>query len=79
MFAMADGKCFPAESALAGQYDRLVDGGSAVFLEQSHTINLRIEVFSLLAVPKPSLIPFLHLQWPGYNGWGAQVSILSPR
>jgi len=24
------------------------------------------------------LIPFLHLQWPGYDGWGAQVSIVSP-
>jgi len=59
MFAMADGKCFPAELALAGQYDRLVDGGSAVFSEQSHTINLRIEVFGLLITLKQSLIPFL--------------------
>ena len=79
MFAMADGMCFPAELALAGQCDLLVDGGGVVFNEPNHTINLRIEVFGLLVTTKPSLIPYLRSQWPGYNGWGAQVSVMYPR
>lgn len=43
-FALADGRCFPAELALAGKYNLLVDGNSAVFTEQNQSINLRIEV-----------------------------------
>ena len=78
MFAMTDGICFPAELALSGRCDLLVDGGGAVFTGGNHTINLRIEVSNLSVVPKLSLTPFLPLQWPGYDGWGAQVSIVSP-
>ncbi|KAF9791045.1 hypothetical protein BJ322DRAFT_1017634 [Thelephora terrestris] len=58
LFAMDDGPCFPAELALAGRCDLLVDGDSAVFTEQNQTINLRIE-------------------WPGYDGWGAQIRVVS--
>lgn len=53
-FAMADGKPFPAELALAGQCELLVDKDREAFTEQPQTINLRIE-------------------WPGYDGWGAQI------
>ncbi|KAF9650887.1 hypothetical protein BDM02DRAFT_3185042 [Thelephora ganbajun] len=43
MFAMADGTCFPAQLALVGQCDRLLDGNGVVFTERNQTINLRIE------------------------------------
>jgi len=79
VFVMVNGGPFPAEFALAGQCDLLVDGGDEVFSEQNHTINLRIEVFGSLVTLKPSLTPFLRSQWPGYNGWRAQVSTTSPR
>jgi len=79
MFATTDGGYFPAELALAGQYNFLVDGNGAVFTEQNHTINLRIEVPSLFVIPKLLLISFLRLQWPGYDGWGAQVGTAFPR
>ena len=79
MFSMIDGKCFPAALALAGRCDHLVDGGAIVFTEKNQTINLRIEVFVLHAILNLSLTPFLHLQWPGYDGWGAQVGIMSLR
>jgi len=74
-----NGRCLPAALALAGRYDLMVDGGAMVFMEQNQTLNLRIEVFILHATLNLSLIPFLRLQWPGYDRWGAQVSILSPR
>ena len=44
---MTSGDDFPAEFALAGRCEFLVDGDSAVFAEQVQTINLRIEVFHL--------------------------------
>ena len=77
MFAMIDGNCFPAALAHTESCDHLVDGGAVVFTDQNHTINLRIEVFILHVILNPSLIPFLRLQWPGYDGWGVQVSIAS--
>ena len=52
-FAMADGRFFPAELALAGLCGLLVDGNGAVFLEQNQTINIRIEVPDLLSPPSP--------------------------
>jgi len=55
-----------------------MDGGAVVFTEQNQTLNLRIEVFVPHVIPDLSLIPFLRLQWPGYDGWGAQVGIMSP-
>ena len=51
MFAMVDGKYFPATLALAGHCDDLVDGSGVVFTELNHTINLRIEVFDLFVIP----------------------------
>ena len=57
MFAMPNGKCFPAALALAGQCDHLVDGGGVVFTEKNQTINLRIEVFDPFVVPKLSADP----------------------
>ena len=51
MFAMVDGKCFPATLALAGHCDSLVDGSGVAFTELNHTINLRIEVFDLSVIP----------------------------
>jgi len=58
VFATADGNPFPAELALAGPYDALVDGNDIVFTGQNHTISVRI-------------------QWPGYDGWAAQVRIVT--
>jgi len=75
MFAMIDGNSFPARLAIAGQFDLLVDAGGSVFAEKNHTINLRIEVLDLFVIFERSFIPFL--QWPGYDGWGAQVSVAS--
>jgi len=75
---MPNGKCFPVALALARQCDDLVDGGGVVFTEKNQIINLRIEVFVLYVTPDLSLIPFLHLQWPGYDGWGAQVGVMLP-
>jgi len=57
MFAMRDGKCFPAERALAGNCDHLVDGGGVFFTEKKQTINLRIEVFDSFVVPELSADP----------------------
>jgi len=76
MFATTGGGYFPAELALAGQYNLLVDAGGAVFTEQNHTINLRIEVPGLFVILELSLIKLLHPQWPGYDGWGAQVGTM---
>ena len=78
MFATTDGKCFPAALALASHCDHLADGGAVVFTEKNQTIYLRIEVFVLYVILDLSLIPLLRLQWPGYDGWGAQVGIMSP-
>lgn len=52
-FAMADGRFFPAELALAGLCGLLVDGNGTVFLERGHTVNIRIEVPDLLSPPSP--------------------------
>jgi len=79
MFASADGAHFPAELALAGQCDHLVDANGMVLPGHDQTINMRIEVSDSSVTPRLSLIPFLPLQWPGYNGWGAQVNIMAPR
>ena len=49
---MADGQCFPAALATAGQFESLVDGHGLVFTEQIHTINMRIEVLDPFAVPR---------------------------
>jgi hypothetical protein len=57
MFATLDGTYFPTVLALAGQFDRLVDGNSQVFASLSHTINLRIEVSSLFDIPKVTAHP----------------------
>ncbi|KAF9791044.1 hypothetical protein BJ322DRAFT_1171048 [Thelephora terrestris] len=57
-FATAGGRHLPAELALAGRCDLLVDRDSAVFTELGQTLNLRIE-------------------WPGYDGWGAQIRIVN--
>lgn len=56
---MANGSFFPAELALAGQYNLLIDGESAVFTEQNQTINLRIEVVVICVTPKPWLILYI--------------------
>ena len=78
MFATANGGYFPAELALAGQCDLLVDANGTVFTDHNQTINLRIEVSSRFTFLGLWLIPALHLQWPGYDGWGAQVSAVPP-
>ena len=78
MFAMFDGKCFPAALALAGECDRLMDGDAVALTEKRQIINLGIEVFVLRVIPSLLLVLFLRLQWPGYDGWEAQVSIVSP-
>ena len=79
MFATADGKYIPAELVLAGQCDLLVDGNGTVFTDYNQTINLRIEVPSHFVIPKAITYPISSLQWPGYDRWGAQVSIMAPR
>ena len=79
-FETADGGYFPfpAESALAGQCDLLVDANGTIFPDHDQTINLRIEVSSRFVISKTIAHPISHLQWPGYDGWGAQVSATSP-
>ena len=52
MFAMADGGCIPAELALTGQCDSLVDKNSTVFADHTQTINMRIEVPGLFCHPQ---------------------------
>ena len=44
MFTIVNGMSFPAMLALAGNFDRLVDGNSQVFTAQNRVVNLRIEV-----------------------------------
>jgi len=78
-FATHGGEHFPAALAHAGHFDHLANRGEVIFTEQDQTINLRIEVFIFHAILNLLLIPFLYLQWPGYDGWGAQVGIMSPR
>lgn len=77
-FMTVHGGHFPAELALTGQCNLLVDGDSEAFTDRSQTINLRTEVIGLCIIPKLSFIPFLHLQWPGYDGWGGQAGAMSP-
>jgi hypothetical protein len=57
MFVTLDGKYFPTVLALAGQFDRLVDGNSQAFASLSHTINLRIEVSGLFVIPNATAHP----------------------
>lgn len=45
MFATVDCSAFPLRIALAGSCEPLVDVAGEVFIEQTQTINLRIEVF----------------------------------
>ena len=77
-FAVNRGKWFPAKFALGGQCSTLVDGDSAAFVNPNHTINLRIEVV-IFVIPNLPLVESLHFQWPGYDGWGAQVRFVSHR
>lgn len=77
-FVMADGTPFPAELALAGQLDLLVDRNDIVFTGLNHTTNIRIEVPDLLTVTS-AITHGSCLQWPGYDAWGAQVSTVSQR
>jgi hypothetical protein len=51
-FATVDEVSFQAKLALAGQFDRLMEGNSPVFAAASHTITLRIEVSDLFVIPK---------------------------
>ena len=76
-FATVNGGCFPVKSALAGQCNLLANGCDQAFTDQKYTINLRIEVPDLSVIPKLLLTSLLHTQWPGYEGWGMQVSIVS--
>ena len=48
---MPNGDYFPAEDALAGRFDLLVDGTGAVFTDQSQTINMQIEVSGPFVTP----------------------------
>ena len=57
VFATVDAMYFPATLALAGQFDRLVDGNGQVFASPNHTINLRIEVSGLFDIPKATAHP----------------------
>ena len=73
MFTAVDGGHFPAELALAAQCDSLVDGRSEAFIEQSHTINLRIEVIGLCVVPQAIVYPIststvAGVRWMGSAG-----------
>ena len=77
-FAVNRDQWFPAKLALNGQCSTLVDGDRAAFVDPNYTINLRIEVV-IFVIPKSSLVESLYLQWPGYDGWGAQVSFVSRR
>ena len=73
--AGSGGKGFPAEFALADQCDSLVDGDSRVFADQNQTINMLIEVSCPFVILKAIAHPIsASTQWPGYDGWGAQVS-----
>lgn len=67
---MTHGFDFPAELALSGRCDLLVDGDSAVFTEQVQTINLRIEVFHLF-LSATSLSSDYHVKVAGLRGMGS--------
>ena len=69
-FATTYGFDFPAEVALAGKCDSLVDGDTAVFAEQVQTINLRIEVFYLFP-PSTYLSSNSHATVAGLPGMGS--------
>ena len=56
-FDAVGGGYFPAELALAGKCNSLVDGRSVAFTDQSRTINLRIEVIGRCAVPQVITYP----------------------
>ena len=49
-FAMVDGGCLPAELALAGQCDRLVNRSDIVFTDHHLSVRLRIEVSDIFIV-----------------------------
>ena len=74
-FAMVDGGCgcYPAESALAGHCELLVDLNGTVFPDHNQTINMRIEVhnffFTFRAVAY-STSPFTvaGVRWMGRTG-----------
>ena len=51
MFATVDCSAFPLRIALAGSCEPLVDVAGEVFIEQTQTINLRIEVFDTSVIP----------------------------
>lgn len=69
-FAMADGRCFPAELALVGQCNRLVDGDDTVFAEHHQTINMRIEVFGLFVDSGLLIVHFYVYSGRGTMGGG---------
>ena len=50
-FATVDCSAFPLCIALAESCDPLVDAAGEVFMEQTQTINLRIEVFDTSVIP----------------------------
>ena len=89
MFTMSDGKCFPAELALVGQYGLLMDESATVFTDQIQTINMRIEVPGLFFVPKAvvnliSTSAVAGVCWMGSSGefqvpWVKQSIKLFPR
>lgn len=60
---MVDVPFFPAEFALAGKFEDLVDWSGSTFTEQIQTINLRIEVFGVL--PSSSLDSFILCVYSG--------------
>jgi len=63
MFSMTDGSPFPAESALTGHCELLVDANGTVFPDHNHTINMRIEVSGSFAffkaIAHPSSTPIV--------------------
>lgn len=67
---MSNGEGFPAELALAGRCNFLVDGDSSVFTEQPQTINLRIEVLDLFSTPD-YLSSNLHVKVAGLRRVGS--------
>ena len=73
MFGMEDRRYLPAELALSGQCDRLVDRNNTVFTDHHQTINMRIEVSGLFIIPRAAAhsIPtsaVAGVRWMGSTG-----------
>jgi len=71
MFATEDGGYFPAELALAGQCDLLVDANGAVFPDHNQTINMRIEVCNRFFLPEGCRLFHLSI----YSGRGTMDGV----